>query len=77
MVEYGDTLREFVRQLVGANIGWGTESGRSRKEVCGYFGVSGDPSKDVTELERVKFVMKGGQVLRNDFKASGAGVSRK
>jgi imidazolonepropionase-like amidohydrolase len=28
--------------------------------------VSGDPLKDVTELERVKFVMKGGQVFRND-----------
>ena len=28
--------------------------------------VSGDPLTDVTELERVKFVMKGGQVVRND-----------
>jgi hypothetical protein len=28
--------------------------------------VSGDPLKDITELERIKFVMKGGQVFRND-----------
>jgi imidazolonepropionase-like amidohydrolase len=28
---------------------------------------SGDPSLDVTELEKVKFVMKGGEVVRNDF----------
>ena len=27
--------------------------------------VEGDPTKDVTELERVKFVMKGGKVIRN------------
>jgi imidazolonepropionase-like amidohydrolase len=26
--------------------------------------VEGDPTKDVTELERIKFVMKGGQVVR-------------
>jgi imidazolonepropionase-like amidohydrolase len=28
--------------------------------------VSGDPLKDITELERVKFVMKGGAVFKND-----------
>jgi imidazolonepropionase-like amidohydrolase len=29
--------------------------------------VSGDPLTDVTELQRVKFVMKGGQVIRDDL----------
>jgi imidazolonepropionase-like amidohydrolase len=29
--------------------------------------VSGDPLQDITELQRVKFVMKGGAVVRNDF----------
>jgi imidazolonepropionase-like amidohydrolase len=29
--------------------------------------VSGDPIADVTELERVKFVMKGGVVVKNDI----------
>jgi imidazolonepropionase-like amidohydrolase len=29
--------------------------------------VSGDPVTDIREVERVKFVMKGGEVIRNDF----------
>jgi imidazolonepropionase-like amidohydrolase len=29
--------------------------------------VDGDPTKDVTTLERVKFVMKGGAVVRNEY----------
>ena len=28
--------------------------------------VAGDPLKDITELERVKFVMKGGEVYKNE-----------
>jgi imidazolonepropionase-like amidohydrolase len=29
--------------------------------------VSGNPLTDITEVERVKFVMKGGTVVRNDL----------
>jgi imidazolonepropionase-like amidohydrolase len=29
--------------------------------------VSGDPLQDITEMQRVKFVMKGGVVVRNDL----------
>ena len=31
-------------------------------------GVAGDPVADISELERVQFVMKEGKVIRNEFK---------
>ena len=31
--------------------------------------VSGNPMADVSEMERVRLVMKGGTVIRNDFAA--------
>ena len=31
--------------------------------------VAGDPTTDVRVLESVKFVMKGGTIVRNDFGA--------
>jgi imidazolonepropionase-like amidohydrolase len=29
--------------------------------------VAGDPLRDITEMQRVKFVMKGGQIIKNDI----------
>jgi imidazolonepropionase-like amidohydrolase len=38
--------------------------------------VSGDPLQDITEMQRVKFVMKGGAVVRDDLTASGSEALR-
>ena len=38
--------------------------------------VSGDPLQDITEMQRVKFVMKGGVVVRDDFAAQNGGALR-
>ena len=81
MVEYGMTPLQAIRSAtsMGAeNIGWQDRVGSIEKgKYADFVGVSGDPSKDVTELQRVKFVMKGGQVVRNELKGSGPNASRK
>ena len=81
MVEYGMTPLQAIRSAtsVGAeNIGWGDRVGSIEKgKYADLVAVSGNPANDVTELERVKFVIKGGQVVRNDFKASSANVTQK
>lgn len=38
--------------------------------------VSGDPLQDISEMQRVKFVMKGGVVVRDDFAAQNSGALR-
>jgi imidazolonepropionase-like amidohydrolase len=37
--------------------------------------VSGNPLEDITEMQRVKFVMKGGAVIRNDIAMDGMMMS--
>ena len=39
-------------------------------KLADIIAVSGNPTVDVTEMERVKFVMKGGVVIRNDLAAT-------
>jgi imidazolonepropionase-like amidohydrolase len=81
MVEYGMTPLQAIRSatsVAAENIGWGDRVGSIEKgKYADLVGVTGNPANDVTELERVKFVMKGGQIVRNDFKGSDANVSRK
>jgi imidazolonepropionase-like amidohydrolase len=37
--------------------------------------VAGDPLKEITELERVRFVMKGGEVVKDELTARGAAAA--
>ena len=50
-------------------LGWLDRVGSIEKgKYADIIAVSGDPLADITELQRVKFVMKGGKVIRNDMK---------
>jgi len=56
------------------NYGWENHIGAIEKgKFADLIAVSGNPLADVTEMERVKFVMKGGVIVRNDL-GSGAGA---
>jgi imidazolonepropionase-like amidohydrolase len=76
-VQYGLTPAEALNTAFSGaarvlNYGWSDRVGMLRK---GFFAdiiaVAGDPLKDVTEMERVRFVMKGGVVIRNELPLPG------
>jgi len=49
-------------------LGWLDQIGSVDKgKYADIVAVSGDPLQDISELQRVKFVMKGGKVIRNDL----------
>ena len=55
--------------IVNAEVmGWQEQLGSITKgKFADLVAVSGDPLTDITELQRVKFVMKGGKVVRHDM----------
>ena len=55
---------------VGADLmGWKDRVGTIENgKYADIIAVAGNPLTDITELERVKFVMKGGAIVRNDLK---------
>jgi imidazolonepropionase-like amidohydrolase len=57
------TAAESLNFDLGKQVG-SVEKGRYADIVA----VSGDPLADITEMQRMKFVMKGGVIFRNDLK---------
>jgi imidazolonepropionase-like amidohydrolase len=69
MVRHGMTPMEAIQSAttVSANlIGWADDVGAIRPGAyADLIAVPGDPTQDVTLLEDVPFVMKGGEVLKS------------
>jgi imidazolonepropionase-like amidohydrolase len=64
--------------IVNAEVmGWQNEIGSiSKGKFADVVAVQGNPMTDITELQRVRFVMKGGKVVRNDLTTTAAGGTR-
>jgi imidazolonepropionase-like amidohydrolase len=72
MVKFGMTPPQTIRAATSEAallMGWQDRVGSVEAgKFADLVAVAGDPLADITELERVKFVMKGGQVFRNELK---------
>lgn len=69
MVKFGMTTTQAIRAATSEAaqlMGWQDRVGSV--EAGKYADLVGDPVADITELERVKFVMKGGRVFKNELK---------
>jgi len=64
------TPMQAIRTATTAELlGWSDKMGTIEAgKWADLVAVSGDPLKDITELLRVKFVMKSGSIFRNDFR---------
>jgi imidazolonepropionase-like amidohydrolase len=71
-VKYGMSSMQSIKtgtSVAAELLGWGTRTGSIEAgKWADIVAVSGDPLKDITELERVKFVMKGGTVYKNELR---------
>jgi len=71
-VDYGMTPMQALRTgtTVAADLlGWSDKAGTVEAgKWADLVAVSGDPLKDITEVERVKFVMKAGVVYKNELR---------
>ncbi len=70
-VNYGMTPVQAIRTgttTAAELLGWSDKMGTIEPgKWADIVAVSGDPLKDITELQRVKFVMKSGSVFKNEL----------
>src|SRR5579863_9047271 len=70
-VKYGMTPMQAIRTATTTAaelLGWSDKMGTIEPgNWADIVAVSGDPLKDITELQRVKFVMKSGSVFKNEL----------
>jgi imidazolonepropionase-like amidohydrolase len=74
--KWGMTPAKALQTAMGtatAALNWraGEDIGSIEKgKFADIIAVSGNPLMDITEIERVRFVMKGGVVIRNDMQSA-------
>lgn len=72
LVKYGMSPGQAIQaatSVAAEMMGWQDRVGSIEKgKFADIIAVSGNPLQDITELERVKFVMKGGQVIVSETK---------
>ena len=75
MVKWGMTPAQALNSTFSVaakylNYGWEDRVGTiERGKFADLTAVSGNPLTDISEMERVRFVMKGGVVVRNELTA--------
>jgi imidazolonepropionase-like amidohydrolase len=70
-VSWGMTPVQALRSAMTVNseiIGWPDVGAIDKGKFADLIAVAGDPLQDITEMQRVKFVMKGGEVIRNEIR---------
>jgi imidazolonepropionase-like amidohydrolase len=71
MVRYGMPPMAVIKAatMVAAELlGWQNRIGSLEAgKLADVIAVSGNPLADITELQRVKFVMKDGKIIKNTF----------
>ena len=70
-VQYGMTPMQSIRTgttVAAELLGWSDKMGSVEPgKWADIVAVGGDPLKDITELQRVKFVMKDGEIYKNEI----------
>jgi imidazolonepropionase-like amidohydrolase len=74
MVKHGMTPAQAIQSATitsSTMMGWQDKIGTIEKgKFADIVAVSGDPLQDITKLQRSKFVMKDGEIIRNDTGAN-------